>query len=416
MKDQSLSVRYPVGMFEYGKEYSNLDTLRHIREIEDLPKKLKKIVKKLREGALDKTYRQHGWTVRQVIHHLADSHMNAYIRMKLAVTENAPIVKPYEEQLWAETEDGKYGSVGMSLKLLSALHKRWVYFLSHLSDEDLDKVYYNPSSKRTIQVREAIALYTWHGKHHLAHVKLVAAGTGKHEAGEAEVVEVKTKRAPKSGGAGTVSSKAVGEASGETEAPRRRGRPPLARPAAKPARQKKGAKVVTDSVQDTAPTTAEEAVVEKTAVAVAAGKTAKTRAAKSARVEDTPSDKPRRGRPAVKKSVSEAVVASPSTVEDASSDKPRRGRPAVKKSASEAAVVSPSTVEDTPSDKPRRGRPAVKKSSSEAVVASPLTVEDVPSDKPRRGRPVVKKAAAPEKPKRSRRTPEEIAAEKEKKG
>ena len=386
MKDQSLLVRYPIGMFEYGKEYSNLDTLRHIREIADLPKKLKKIVKKLREGALDKTYRQHGWTVRQVVHHLADSHINAYVRMKLAVTENAPIVKPYEEQLWAETEDGKHGSAGMSLKLLSALHKRWVFFLSHLSDEDLDKVYYNPSSKRTIQLREAIALYAWHGKHHLAHVKLVADGNKKHEAGDTDVVEVKAKRMPKSGNAGTVTGKVVKEASGETEAPKRRGRPPLTKPAAKPVRQKKGTKVVIDSVQDTVSTTAEEVVVEKTAVAATAGKTAKTRTAKSARVEEASSDKPRRGRPAVKKSASEAVVVPPSNVEEASSDKPRRGRPAVKKSASEAVVVPPSNVEEASSDKPRRGRPAVKK------------------------------AATPEKPKRSRRTPEEIAAAKEKKG
>jgi hypothetical protein len=445
MKDQSLSVRYPVGMFEYGKEYSNLDTLRHIREIADLPKKLKKIVKKLREGALDKTYRQHGWTVRQVIHHLADSHMNAYVRMKLAVTENAPIVKPYEEQLWAETEDGKHGSVGISLKLLSALHKRWVFFLSHLSDEELDRVYYNPSGKRTIQVREAIALYTWHGKHHLAHVKLVAAGGGKHEAGEAEVVEVKAKRAPGTGSAGNVTGKVVGE----TEAPKRRGRPALAKPVAKPASQsrKKGTKVVSDTVQNIIRTTAEEIAADKAAATSApkgsaTEKVVKTRAAKPA---DTASsaDKPRRGRPPVNKAVSETPAeVQPVVVSETSSEKPRRGRPAVNKAPATEKVVKTRVAKpaDTAvsSEKPKRGRPAVNKApATEKVaktrVAKPVDTADS-SDKPKRGRPAVNKAPATEKvaktraakpadtavssekPKRGRRTPEEIAAEKEKKG
>lgn len=106
MKEQD-NRRYPIGPFEYGRSYSIEDTRKQIKALERFPKELKKTVKKLRGGDLDKPYRTDGWTVRQVIHHIADSHLNAYIRLKLAVTENTPIIKPYEEQLWAETEDGK---------------------------------------------------------------------------------------------------------------------------------------------------------------------------------------------------------------------------------------------------------------------------------------------------------------------
>jgi hypothetical protein len=175
MKDL-VALRYPIGNFEFDKKYTIVETRKHIDEIGEFPKILKKIVKKLRDGALDRSYRPHGWTIRQVIHHLADSHMNAYIRMKLALTENTPVIKAYEEQLWAEMEDAKHGSVKISMKLLSALHQRWVDFLLALSDDDLLRGYYNPVSKRTITVQDAIALYAWHGKHHLGHIKIVAEG------------------------------------------------------------------------------------------------------------------------------------------------------------------------------------------------------------------------------------------------
>ena len=189
MKEQD-NRRYPIGPFEYGQEYSFDDTRKHIRALDRFPKELKKAVKKLRGNDLDKSYRSGGWTIRQVVHHIADSHMNAYIRMKLAVTENTPIIKPYEEQLWAETEDGLHGPVKMSLKLLSALHVRWVEFLESLSEEDLERGYYHPSSKRTVQMQEAIALYIWHSQHHLHHIRLVTDGKNKLEATSAPAVEV----------------------------------------------------------------------------------------------------------------------------------------------------------------------------------------------------------------------------------
>ena len=137
-------LRYPIGNFEYGKSYSLEDTKKHIKTIAKFPKELKKLLKKLSNQSLDVSYRPGGWTVRQVVNHIADSHMNAYMRMKLAVTERTPIIKPYEEGLWAETEDSKQGSVKVSMRLLNALHRRWVQFLESLSEEDLEKGYFHP--------------------------------------------------------------------------------------------------------------------------------------------------------------------------------------------------------------------------------------------------------------------------------
>jgi len=184
--------RYPIGKFEYGRKYKIDDTRKHIRHLARVPKALKKLVKKLDHDELDTPYRKGGWTVRQVIHHLADSHMNAYIRTKLAVTEQTPIIKPYEEQLWAETEDGKRGSVKMSIKLISALHRRWVEFLASLSEDDLERGYFHPASGRVVLMQEAIALYVWHSQHHLAHIRLVVDG----ETEKSKKTE-KTTKAPK---------------------------------------------------------------------------------------------------------------------------------------------------------------------------------------------------------------------------
>ena len=165
------SSRYPIGKFEYGKTYSFTDTRKNIKIIAKLPKALKKIAKKITKQQLDTPYRPGGWTVRQVIHHLADSHMNAYIRMKMAVTEDNPTIKPYDEKAWAELETGRESSVKPSIKLLKALNDKWIDFLSSLSEADLKKGYFHPASQKTVPMTEAIALYAWHAEHHLAHIR-----------------------------------------------------------------------------------------------------------------------------------------------------------------------------------------------------------------------------------------------------
>jgi hypothetical protein len=178
------ALRYPVGIYEYGSTYTFDETRRHIKTIAALPDDLKKILKKLNTEALNKSYRKGGWSVRQIVHHLADSSMNAYIRMKLAVTEPTPIIKPYEEDLWAETEDGRGAPIKISLKLLSALTRRWEYFLESLSSDDLDRGYFHPEMQRIVMLQDAIAAYAWHARHHLAHIKLVLNGSS-FEAGSA---------------------------------------------------------------------------------------------------------------------------------------------------------------------------------------------------------------------------------------
>ncbi|MCB0534012.1 MAG: putative metal-dependent hydrolase, partial [Saprospiraceae bacterium] len=181
-------LRYPIGQFEYGKSYSPKMTRKHIKVIARLPKDLKKVVSKLSKTSLDTPYRPGGWSVRQVIHHLADSHMNAYVRMKLTATEPTPIIKPYEEALWAETADAK-GSVKESMRLLTALHARWVEFLKSLTEEDLERGYFHPERQAVVLLPEAIALYAWHSNHHLAHIELVA----KKDKGEKKKASKKSK-------------------------------------------------------------------------------------------------------------------------------------------------------------------------------------------------------------------------------
>jgi hypothetical protein len=172
MKDQERS-RYPIGNFTYGRPQSAKEVQRNIRVLERFPKELRRLLDRLRPQEYDLPYRQGGWTVRQVVHHMADSHMNAYIRMKLAYTEVGPRIKPYEEALWAETEDARTGPLKPSLQILRGLHRRWTAFLDSLNDEDFDRGYYHPELHGTLELSEAIAMYAWHCQHHLAHIRLV---------------------------------------------------------------------------------------------------------------------------------------------------------------------------------------------------------------------------------------------------
>ena len=216
--------RYPIGHFEYGKSYSLDETRQHIRDIAKLPKLLKKMARKLSGEELETPYRRDGWTARQVIHHLADSHINAYIRMKLAATTNTPAINPYDEVAWAEMEDGKHGPVKNSVALLASLHKRWVTFLHSLTVEDLEKGYFHPGMGRVFKLSEAIALYSWHGRHHLAHIKFVAQGQGEKPAKPKPSAE-------KSTGKATLGSLMADEAPAEKP---RRGRKPKAAAEPKP--------------------------------------------------------------------------------------------------------------------------------------------------------------------------------------
>ncbi|MDR2122325.1 MAG: bacillithiol transferase BstA [Flavobacteriaceae bacterium] len=163
-------LKYPIGKFEPPQNISKQDLTNWIHELEILPEKLTQEVQHLSDEQLDTPYRSEGWTIRQVVHHLADSHMNVHIRTKLALTEEKPIVKPYFETLWAELADSKNHPIEPSLKILEGVHRRLSALLKSLSEEGLKRTFIHPEHGKEFPLREVIAMYAWHGNHHLAHI------------------------------------------------------------------------------------------------------------------------------------------------------------------------------------------------------------------------------------------------------
>src|SRR5262245_14186923 len=164
-------LRYPVGRFERVTtplDHATRDT--HVATIEQLPARFRALTGSLSESQLDTPYRPGGWTIRQVVHHVPESHMNAYVRMKLALTEDAPTIKTYEEQLWADLPDVACCPVDVSIRLLDALHTRWAILLRALPEAELAKVFVHPEWGR-VTLDEAIAMYAWHCRHHTAHIE-----------------------------------------------------------------------------------------------------------------------------------------------------------------------------------------------------------------------------------------------------
>ncbi|HUN88392.1 MAG TPA: bacillithiol transferase BstA [Terriglobales bacterium] len=165
----ALDLRYPIGKFQPQPAYTETERAAMIQEIAELPAKLRSAVSGLNEQQLETRYREGGWTVRQVVHHLADSHMNSYVRFRLALTENAPTIKPYDEAAWAELTDARREPVEISLRLLESLHHRWVVLLQSLTPEDWKHTFVHPE-RGSLDLATNLALYAWHGKHHVAHI------------------------------------------------------------------------------------------------------------------------------------------------------------------------------------------------------------------------------------------------------
>jgi uncharacterized damage-inducible protein DinB len=161
--------RYPIGRFEAPAAYTRELRARFIREVGRAPEALERAVSGLTEQELDTPYREGGWTIRQVVHHVADSHMNAYVRFKLAVTEETPTIKPYHEARWAELEDAARAEITGSLALIAALHGRWVRFLRSLDEAQFGRKFNHPDIG-VVTLDWALALYAWHGRHHVAHI------------------------------------------------------------------------------------------------------------------------------------------------------------------------------------------------------------------------------------------------------
>ena len=166
------TLRFPIGRAVTAPDLTVAELLPLVDRLEALPRRLRAVVAGMSEAALDTPYRPGGWTVRQVVHHVPDSHMNAYVRFKMAATESEPEVRAYDEAEWARLPDSA-GPVDVSLDLLEALHARWSRWLRTLDEDGWQRAYLHPVNGRVI-LRNAIQLYVWHGDHHLAHVRLVA--------------------------------------------------------------------------------------------------------------------------------------------------------------------------------------------------------------------------------------------------
>ena len=176
--DHLEALRFPIGRFTFGGSFTAEDNERNISRIEALPGKLRDLVSTLSEEQLATHYRPDGWTVRQVVHHLADSHMNSYIRFKLALTEEHPTIRPYDEAAWAELPDGKGLEVNVSLSLLQALHTRWVAMLRTMKPEDFQRTFFHPEHSKTFPLDDILAMYAWHCDHHFEHINRLAERNG----------------------------------------------------------------------------------------------------------------------------------------------------------------------------------------------------------------------------------------------
>jgi DinB superfamily len=163
-------LKYPIGPFKRPVEISDADLNMWMETIEQLPLKMREAINGLNADQLDTPYREEGWTLRQVVHHVADSHMNAYVRFKLALTEENPTIRPYFEERWADLPEAKYGNIEVSLRLLEALHNRWSIMLRNMRSFDWSRTFYHPEKHLTFRLDECLALYAWHSNHHVAHI------------------------------------------------------------------------------------------------------------------------------------------------------------------------------------------------------------------------------------------------------
>jgi uncharacterized damage-inducible protein DinB len=169
-----VDLRYPIGKATdppfAGAAYSEETKNAFLFDIQNTPGLLENAVLNLDEHQLNTPYREGGWTIKQVVHHVADSHMNAYIRFKLALTENNPVIKPYEEAAWAEMSDTKNLPINISLTLLHALHLRWAEIMKNMGAADWERTVFHPEHKRNLSLWILLGSYAWHGKHHTAHI------------------------------------------------------------------------------------------------------------------------------------------------------------------------------------------------------------------------------------------------------
>ena len=168
----TIDPQYPVGHYRYDRPFTSEEREELIRQIAETPAEMRLAFDELPAGGLDTPYRPGGWTGRQVIHHVPESHMNSYLRFKWALTETEPTIKPYDEAVWAEQPDVATTPPEVSLALLEALHKRWVACLRTLKEDDWKRTFRHPDLG-VVTLDRTLGLYAWHGRHHVAHLRII---------------------------------------------------------------------------------------------------------------------------------------------------------------------------------------------------------------------------------------------------
>lgn len=170
MTTMTMDPRFPIGEYE-PKPFSIEKKIEWLADLKFLPSQMENAVLNLDEHQLQTPYREGGWTIQQLVHHVADSHINAYCRFKLALTEENPTIKPYDEKSWADLKDVQKLPINISLTLLHALHARWYESLKYISDNDWNnRAIFHPEQKKMIRLWTLLGMYAWHGKHHVAHI------------------------------------------------------------------------------------------------------------------------------------------------------------------------------------------------------------------------------------------------------
>ena len=165
------NLKFPIGEFTKPENITKDDIKKWITEIKNFPIILIQITENMTIEELNLIYRPDGWKIKQVIHHCSDSHMNAFIRFKLALTEENPSIKPYEEALWANLIDGNDDAISCSIILLKSMHHKWILLLRSMTENQWEKTYFHPEFKKTYILKEVLGFYAWHCNHHLAHIK-----------------------------------------------------------------------------------------------------------------------------------------------------------------------------------------------------------------------------------------------------
>lgn len=169
MSTTATDPRYPIGKYLAKESYSSEEVITFVQRIASTPVRMEQAIQGLSITQLDTPYREGGWTIRQVVHHVADSHMNAYIRVKWALTESSPTIKAYDEKAWAETPENS-ADPALSISLIKSLHAKWVALLTNLSPTDLKKDFVHPATNRIANLTQMTGMYAWHGDHHIAHI------------------------------------------------------------------------------------------------------------------------------------------------------------------------------------------------------------------------------------------------------